>query len=214
MPTSAISTFGVGILVPLKNPEGADIESLALVASATYPAGQLLYEASPGVYGIYTGASAAVATTSAITESGTTATYTVANSLVAGQYVTVSAAVPADYNGTFEVASATGSAFTVTGMPAGLVTPATTQGVVRSDQAPTHIMQYACITDASSNVSFGSGITAGATEWGQTAKSAPAFRSGYFSCADLTGLDAAAVRALGRLTQGTIAAGRFMMTGE
>jgi hypothetical protein len=189
MPTTALFSYGVGILVPLKNPEDAEIEAIALTASTTYPAGQVLYEQTSGVYGLYTGASAAVATTTAITETGTVATYTVANSLVAGQYVTVTGAVPADYNGTFQVATATGSAFTVNGMPSGLVTPATTQGIVRTVQYPTHIMQYQCITDASGNVTFGAG-PAGTSEWSQTSKAAPAFRSGYFNCADLTGLDA------------------------
>lgn len=215
MPTAAIYTFGAGILVPLKNPDGANVESLALTVSTTYPSGQVMFEETAGVYGKYTGAQTLISTaTSAITESGTVGTYTIANTLVAGQYVTVSGAVPAGYNGTFEVASATTSLFTVNGLPAGLVTPATTQGVVRTAQYPTHILQYACITDASGNVSFGSGITAGSTEWGQTAKSAPAFRSGYFSCADLTGLDAYAVSVLGRIVQGTIAAGHFVLNGN
>ena len=213
MPTSAIATFGVGILVPLKNPEGANTESLALTVSTTYLHGQVMYEQTAGVYGKYTGASASVGTTTAITESGTTGTYTVANSLVAGQYVTVAGAVPAGYNGTFEVTSATGSLFTVAGLPAGLTATATTQGIVTSAQNPTHILQYDCVTDASGNVTFGAG-PAGTSEWGQTALSAPAFRSGYFSCADLVGLDANAVRALGRIVQGTIAAGHFIMAGN
>lgn len=213
MPTAAIATFGIGILVPLKNPEGAQTESLKLLASTTFLAGQILYEATAGVYGPYAGTVTAVASTSAITTTGTVTTFTVANSLVAGQYVTITGAVPVQYNGTFEVASATGSLFTVNGMPTGLGA-AGTQGVVTITQNPTHILQYSCITDASNNVSFGAGITAGATEWGQTAQSAPAFRSGYFSCADLVGLDAGAVRALGRLEQGTIAAGHFSMYGN
>lgn len=212
MPTTAIATFGMGRVDPIKGPHRAGIESLQLQPSTTFPAGQLLFEQSAGVYGLYTGASSAVGTTTAITEAGTVGTYTVANSLVAGTYVTVSGAVPADYNGTFEVASATGSLFTVNGLPAGLVTPATTQGVVRVAQQPTHVMQYACITDASGNVTFGTG-PAGTSEWGQTYKSAPAYAYGEFSCADLVGLDSFAVRALGRLVQGTIAAGRFLMFG-
>lgn len=213
MPTSAIATFGVGILVPLKNVEDANTESLPLVASTTYLHGQLLYEATPGVYGKYTGASASVGTTSAITETGTVGTYTVANSLAAGNVVTIAGAVPAGYNGTYEVTSATGSAFTVAGLPAGLTATATTQGIVTSDQNPTHILEYDCVTDASSNVTFGAG-PAGTSEWSQTSLSAPAFRSGYFSTADLVGLDDAAVRRLGRITQGTITAGHFVMTGE
>lgn len=213
MPTSAIATFGVGILVPLKNPEDANTESLVLTASTTYLHGQIMYEQTAGVYGKYTGASASVGTTSAITQTGTVGTFTVANSLVAGQYVMIAGAVPNGYNGTYEVTSATGSSFTVAGLPAGLITPATTQGIVTTDQYPTHILEYDCVTDASSNVTFGAG-PAGTSEWAQTSLSAPAFRSGYFSCADLVGLDAAAARRLGRLTQGTITAGHFQMYGE
>lgn len=213
MPTTAISTWGAGQLQPLKAPQDAHTESVALTVSSTFPAGQLLYEQTSGVYGIYTGASASVGTTTAITESGTVGTFTVANSLVAGQYVTIAGAVPAGYNGTYEVTSATGSAFTVAGLPAGLTATATTQGIVTSSQEPTHILMYPCITDASGNVSIGASISAGATEWGFTSKSAPAYRSGYFSCADLVGLDAYAVRRLGRLTQGTITTGHFSMNG-
>jgi hypothetical protein len=214
MPTSAIATFGVGILVPLKNPEAAVLEVLALKASTTFPSGQVLYEQAPGVYDLYTGAQTLVGPTTAITLSGTTATFTVANTLVAGQYVLVSGAVPDGYNGFFQVATAAAGSFTVANMPAGLVTPATAQGVVRTQQQPTHLMQYACITDASGNVTFGSSIVAGAAEWGQTSKAAPAFRTGYFNCADLVGLDNYAVRVLGRIVQGTIAAGHFVMNGN
>lgn len=213
MPTTAIATFGAGILVPLKEPDMAPCESLALTVSTTYLHGQILFEETAGVYGKYTGAQTLISTaTSAITESGTVGTYTIANTLVAGQYVTISGAVPAGYNGTFEVASATTSLFTVNGLPAGLVTPATTQGVVRTSQRPTHILQYDCITDAAGLVTFGAG-PAGTSEWGQTASSAPAFYRGYFSCADLLGLDAYAVASMGRLIQGTIAAGHFLLGG-
>jgi hypothetical protein len=214
MPTTAIATFGVGILVPLKNPDDAVLESLGLQPSTTFPTGQVLYEQTAGVYGLYTGAETLVAATTAITETGTVGTYTVANTLVAGNTVRISGAVPDGYNGTFQVATAVAGSFTVNGLPAGLVTPATVQGVVRIAQVPTHLNQYACITDASGNVSFGTGITAGATEFGQTSKSAPAFRAGYFSCADLVGLDQRAVAILGRLVQGTIAAGHFIMNGN
>jgi hypothetical protein len=213
MPTAAIATFGAGRVDPIKGPHRAGLESLNLQPSTTFAAGQILFEQSPGVYGAYTGASSSVGTTTAISETGTVGTYTVANSLVAGTYVTVSGAVPADYNGTFEVASATGSLFTVNGLPAGLVTPATTQGIVRVAQEPTHVLQYACITDASGNITFGTSITAGAAEWGQTYKSAPAYAYGEFSCADLVGLDSFALSKLGRLVQGTIAAGRVLIFG-
>jgi hypothetical protein len=80
-------------------------------------------------------------------------------------------------------------------------------------QNPTHILQYACITDASGNVTFGSSVTAGAAEWGQTQKGAPAYASGEFSCADLVGLDSGAVTKLGRLIQGTVSSGRVLVYG-
>jgi hypothetical protein len=79
-------------------------------------------------------------------------------------------------------------------------------------QNPTHILQYQCVTDASGNVTFGAG-PAGTSEWGRTEKGAPAYRSGEFSCADLTGLDANAVTKLGRLVQGTVSAGRVLVYG-
>lgn len=63
------------------------------------------------------------------------------------------------------------------------------------------ILQYACSTDASGNVTFAGG------ELGETYKSAPAYVAGFFSCADLTGLDAAGVADLGRLVDGTSSAG-------
>src|SRR5258708_2165252 len=129
MPTTAIATFGAGRCDPIKGPHRAGLESLPLQPSTPFPAGQLVYEQRAGWYGRYAGGSSSVGKTTGISETGTVGTYTVANSLVAGTYVTVTGAVPADYNGTFEVASATGSLFTVNGLPSGLVTPATTQGV-------------------------------------------------------------------------------------
>src|SRR5437763_1487183 len=85
-------------------------------------------------------------------------------------------------------------------------------GNVDGTQNPTHILQYACITDASGNITFGAG-PAGTAEWGQTYKGAPAYRSGEFSCADLVGLDAGAVTKMGRLLQGTVTAGRVLIYG-
>jgi hypothetical protein len=142
MPTTPIQTYGMGILVPLKNPDEANTEVLALRPSTTFLAGTLVGEitATPGVYGPYAAAN--------------------------------------------------------------------TDGT----QNPTHILQYGCVTDATGKVTFGAG-PAGTSEWGQNATGCPAFRSGYFNCADLVGLDAGAVTKLGRLVQGTIASGHFMMYG-
>lgn len=79
-------------------------------------------------------------------------------------------------------------------------------------QNPTHILQYPCVTDASGNITFGAG-PAGTSEWGETYKGAPAYRSGEFSCADLVGLDSGAVTKLGRLVQGTTTSGRILVYG-
>ncbi len=79
-------------------------------------------------------------------------------------------------------------------------------------QNPTHVLQYACVTDASGNITFGAG-PAGTSEWSQTFKGAPAYRSGEFSCADLVGLDSNAVTKLGRLVQGTVSSGRVLIYG-
>lgn len=81
-------------------------------------------------------------------------------------------------------------------------------------QKPTHILQYGGVTDASGNITLGT-AAAGAGEWGQTQKGMPAYRSGEFSCADLTGYDAN-VNTIGRalLVQGTVSAGRMMFLGN
>lgn len=52
------------------------------------------------------------------------------------------------------------------------------------------ILQYACSTDASSNITIEG-------EWGVTRKEAPVWVAGYFATEDLTGLDAAGVVDLG-----------------
>ena len=79
-------------------------------------------------------------------------------------------------------------------------------------QNPTLILEYQCTTDASGNVTFGSGTNGG--EWGQTEKGAPCWRNGLFNCADLVGLDANAVTKLGRLIQGTVSAGIVEIYGQ
>ena len=77
------------------------------------------------------------------------------------------------------------------------------------------LMHRACVTDASSNVSFGATATGG--EFGQVAQTAPAYFDGVFRTLDLlqTGagaLDATAVlktdvRHIGLMLQGTLANG-------
>jgi hypothetical protein len=78
-------------------------------------------------------------------------------------------------------------------------------------QTPTHILEYDVVVDASGNISIGD-QTAG--ERGQTQKAIPAWVSGTFSCADLTGLDANAVTTMkARLTHGTVSDGRVVIPG-
>jgi hypothetical protein len=76
------------------------------------------------------------------------------------------------------------------------------------------ILQYPCKTDAAGLIWYGdtvsisdSGLSAG--------KATPAWRSGVFKCADLVGLDAAALVDLGaRLLTGDINTGLVLLTGE
>lgn len=74
-------------------------------------------------------------------------------------------------------------------------------GNVDGSQVARVILQYACVTDASNNITW-------VGEWGQTTKAIPAYYAGVFSTADLTGLDAGAVTNLGgALVEGTVSAG-------
>lgn len=76
------------------------------------------------------------------------------------------------------------------------------------------ILQYACKTDAAGLIWLGD--TVGASDSGLSAgKAVPAWRSGVFKCADLTGLDAAALTDMGaRLLTGDISTGLVLLTGE
>jgi len=76
--------------------------------------------------------------------------------------------------------------------------------VVDGTQIAMGIMPFDVTTDASGNVYPGQQT---ASEFGQNYPNAPVFLFGYFSCADLTGLDANAVSQMGRLVLGTTAAG-------
>jgi hypothetical protein len=81
-------------------------------------------------------------------------------------------------------------------------------------QWPTGILQYACTTDASGNVSPGTSTSG--NEWGVTRKYAPMYVQGEFWCADLVGLDEAALAlpGFGRLTQGNVTSGRVLLLGS
>lgn len=80
-------------------------------------------------------ATTVVGTTTAITEVGNTATYTVTNTLAVGNAVNVTGATPAGYNVTNGiVVSATGTAFTVN-LPVSGLAAATVQGAVTGGAA-------------------------------------------------------------------------------
>lgn len=75
------------------------------------------------------------------------------------------------------------------------------------------ILQFACKTDSAGNVWLGD--TVSLSESGLPfGKYAPAWRCGIFQCADLAGLDAAAVADLGRLLSGDVSTGILIVYGE
>jgi hypothetical protein len=76
-------------------------------------------------------------------------------------------------------------------------------------QVPKCILMYDCITDASSNVTYSTTGAQVGGDLGQQAKATPAYFTGTFSCADLTGLDANAVSVWGgaRLESGSVSTG-------
>jgi hypothetical protein len=65
-------------------------------------------------------------------------------------------------------------------------------GNADGSQNPKGILEFACATDGSGNITVGS-TTAGAQGFTTTAKSCPVFFRGCFSTAELTGLDATAL---------------------
>jgi hypothetical protein len=71
------------------------------------------------------------------------------------------------------------------------------------------LLKYPCQTDAAGMVSFSSTNAQG--EWLETTDPNVAFFTGVFRCEDLTGLDDAAVAALGRLWQGTSTTGQLKL---
>ncbi|MDE2097711.1 MAG: hypothetical protein KGL39_10720 [Patescibacteria group bacterium] len=73
-------------------------------------------------------------------------------------------------------------------------------------QFPRCILQYDCATDGSGNITLGG--ASGGGDWGETYKTAPAFFSGTFLTADLTGYDDSCARQPGwRLVSGTPTSG-------
>lgn len=84
-------------------------------------------------------------------------------------------------------------------------------GATDGTQVAKGILAYPCVTDASGNISFGTGT--GGEEWGQTHKAADMWIRGTFRTEDCVGLDQAAIDALGRLIYGTRTHGAFTMFG-
>lgn len=78
-------------------------------------------------------------------------------------------------------------------------------------QIPRAILQYPCITDASSNITEGTVV--GAAPFGVTTKSTPAYFTGFFQTAELTGLDAGGVAAAQKwsLINGSVTAGTLQI---
>lgn len=70
------------------------------------------------------------------------------------------------------------------------------------------ILEFACATDSSSNITFGTSNAGG--PFGQTCKTCPAFIAGEFYTSELTGLDANGIADMGHLIEGTLAAGGIL----
>jgi hypothetical protein len=120
---------------------------------------------------------------------------------------------------TASAASLTGGTPTITPATATagvLGTPGTyapyASGNTDGSQKPTGILQYACTTDASGNVSPGTSTQG--NEWGVTRKYGPMYVNGEFLTDDLVGFDANCITVgFCRLVQGTVAHGRFRVGG-
>jgi hypothetical protein len=242
MPTTSLFGFAGTKLEPLKNPEDARVEHVNL-AQGTYAKGTLIGEmagrvsiqtlttsgtVTSGTFTLTFGAN----TTAAINFDATATAVAAALNLLAS--VVTAGGVEATGGplpGTgvavrFKLSGAraaithtdtlTGGSLVITQTQTGTSVTAGrykayASGNTDGSENPTHILQYACSVDSSQNISIGD--TAGG-EWGVTAKSAPAYRCGYFACEDLVGLDATAVtRMNARLEAGTTTTGRIEIPG-
>jgi len=117
------------------------------------------------------------------------------------------------------VAQMTGSAASLTGSTPGISISTTRGGAAGASgtfkaysgaatdgsQVARAILQYDCATDSGGNITLGG--ASGGGQYGESRLVAPAYFAGTFRTADLTGLDAQAVAALGRLMSGTLSAG-------
>lgn len=76
-------------------------------------------------------------------------------------------------------------------------------------QIPKMVLEYNCVTDENGNTTLGEEAS---TDPGQWFRTVPAFFIGTFLTRELVGLDQAAIDAgLGRLVEGSVADGIFMM---
>lgn len=76
-------------------------------------------------------------------------------------------------------------------------------------QTAVGLLIYQCQTDAAGQISYSSSSATG--EWGQTDAAAAIYVSGTFDVSQITGLDAKAVRDLGRLRWGTTTVGELQL---
>jgi Bacteriophage lambda head decoration protein D len=78
-------------------------------------------------------------------------------------------------------------------------------GSADGSQVAKVILEYACTTDAAGLITWGNG------EYYERQSGTPAYYSGTFQTADLVGLDAGAVSALGKLISGSVTDGILRM---
>lgn len=83
-------------------------------------------------------------------------------------------------------------------------------GAADGSQNPKLILEYAVVTDANGDVSFGTTPGQAGGDWGQKQKTAPAYAGGVFRTQDCPNIDQAALdRMNATLISGTIADGIF-----
>lgn len=82
-------------------------------------------------------------------------------------------------------------------------------GNVDGTQNPNRLLPFDCITDASGNITKGTGIVAGAGPYGITELTADCYVSGVFLIAEIPNQDAAGLAKAGRI----LGNGEFALTG-
>lgn len=221
---TAVQTYGgpTAKITPMYDSEDARVLPINLPPSVTYPAGQLLIQATASVNDVQTitapgSGTYTITFTNPLTgRSGTTtalafgandATVLAALQLVVtatgGGTVAVSS-LAVTFSGLLAArpippmtVSAGSVAHTTTGTTAGTATAYAGSG------APIGILEYACTTDSAGNITQSNFPFSSQPSTGM-------FVSGTFSCADITTLDANAVTKMGGLLlSGTVTSGIF-----